>query len=64
MDVDKFIEYLVVTGQVDENFGLKEKCPICNTPMDNTDDKAFPFYCPKCDKFISKDKTTEKSNYK
>lgn len=64
MDVDKFIEYLVVTGQVDDNFSLKEKCPICNNPMDNVDDSAFPYYCSNCDMFINKDKTEGKSNEK
>ncbi len=64
MDLDKFIEYLVVTGQVDDNFGLKETCPICGNLMDNVDDDAFPYYCPVCNKFISKDKSTEKTNEK
>ena len=64
MDIDKFIEYLVVTGQVDENFGLKEECPICGNLMDNVSDDAFPYYCPNCCMFISKDKTIRKEKEK
>ena len=64
MDIDKFIEYLVVTNQVDENFSLKEKCPICSSTMDEVDDEAFPYYCPVCCKFISEDKTSTKNNIK
>jgi len=57
MDLDKFIEYLVVTDQVDETFALKEKCPECNTTLEKTDDNAYPFYCPNCKMFINKNKT-------
>ena len=64
MDVDKLIEYLVVTGQVDDNFELKEVCPVCGSPMDKIDDDAFPYYCPKCDMFINKDKTQGKEREK
>ena len=64
MDIDKFIEYLVVTNQVDNHFGLKETCPICENLMENIDDNAFPYYCPVCNMFISKDKSEKKSNEK
>ena len=57
MDLDKFIEYLVVTDQVDSNFQLKEKCPKCNNNLETTNDNAFPFYCPNCDMFINRKKT-------
>ena len=57
MDLDKFIEYLYVTNQVDGNFKLKEKCPECGTPLEEVNDNAFPYYCPKCNMFINKDKT-------
>ena len=57
MDLDKFIEYLYVTNQVDGNFKLKEKCPQCGEPMDYTNDNAYPFYCPNCRIFVNKDKT-------
>ena len=57
MDLDKLIEYLYTTDQINDQFGLKEKCPSCNTPLEETDDNAFPYYCPKCKMFINKDKT-------
>ena len=57
MDINELMEMLIVTGQVDENLGLKEKCPQCGEPMDNTDDDAFPYYCPNCRIIVNKDKT-------
>ena len=56
MDKDLF-EYLFVTGQVDKNLKLKEKCPQCYTPLEETNDNAYPYYCPKCKILISKEKT-------
>ncbi len=57
MDLNDFIEYLVVTDQVDSNFALKEKCPKCDGDLDKTNDNAYPFYCPNCDMFINRKKT-------
>ncbi len=57
MDIDKLMEYLIVTGQVDDNLKLKEECPQCGTPLDETLDNAYPFYCPKCHMFINKAKS-------
>lgn len=56
MDKELF-EYLYVTGQVDKNLKLKEKCPKCNTPLEETNDNAYPYYCPKCKLLINKEKT-------
>lgn len=38
-DLDKFIEYMVVTDQVDDTFGLKEKTDT----DDKEDTKEEPF---------------------
>ena len=57
MDLDKMMEYLIVTGQVDDTFKLKEKCPQCGETMDNTNDNAYPYYCPNCRIFVNKDKS-------
>ena len=48
--LDDLIEYLVVTNQVDENFGLKPICPLCHEPLEKQDDIEYPFYCPSCKK--------------
>lgn len=57
IDLDKFIEYLYVTNQINDQFELKEKCPNCFTPLEEVDDNAYPYYCPKCNIFINKEKT-------
>ena len=57
MDFKDFIECLYVNNQLDSNFGLKELCPQCNTPLQEVDDNAYPYYCPKCELFINKSKT-------
>ena len=54
MDLDKFMEYMVVTGQVDDTFGLIETCPKCGKPLEKCNDSAFPYYCPNCELFINK----------
>ncbi len=60
MDLDKFIEYMMVTDQLDDTFGLKEKCPSCGKELQKSNDRAFPYYCPNCELLISKDKTEGK----
>ena len=57
LDLDKLIECLYVNNELDSNFGLKEKCPDCFTPLEETNDNAYPYYCPKCKMFINKEKT-------
>lgn len=65
MELDKLIEYLVVTNQVDENFGLKPTCPFCYEPLDKNDDPEYPLYCPKCNKEFTENLTEYKeSGYK
>ena len=57
MDLDKYIEYLFVTDQLDNNFNIKEKCPKCKNDLMKVDDNAYPFFCPKCNIFFNKKKT-------
>ena len=47
-DLDKLIEYLVVTDSVDECLGLKPTCKECNTSLEKKNDPEYPYYCPKC----------------
>ena len=37
-NLDDLMEYLIVTNQVDETFGLKPTCPSCGEPLENNDD--------------------------
>lgn len=57
MDFNDLIEYLYVTDQLDNTFGLKEKCPECHSYLEETNDNAYPYYCPNCDMFLNIDKT-------
>ena len=60
MDLDKFIEYMYVTDQLDDTFGLKEKCPVCGKELEKSGDSSFPYYCPNCEMLINKNKTEGK----
>ena len=49
MRADDLFEYLFVTDQLDEHFGIKEimKCPKCNSELYIYEDNVL--YCPLCD---------------
>lgn len=50
--IDKFMEYMVVTGQVDQFFNLKNivKCPNCKEELYIY--KKNLLYCKKCKEII------------
>ncbi|MBQ6538794.1 MAG: hypothetical protein IJL76_00760 [Bacilli bacterium] len=60
MDIDKLIEYMYATDQLDDNFGLKEKCPVCGKELEKSNDRDYPYYCPNCDMVVNKNKTEGK----
>lgn len=60
MDVDDLIECMYATNKLDNNFGLKEECPVCGKELEKTNDSAFPYYCPNCEIEINKNKTEGK----
>ena len=64
MDLDDLIECMYATNQLDDTFGLKEDCPVCGEKLESTGDSAFPYYCPDCELFISKDKKEAKNKTK
>jgi predicted amidophosphoribosyltransferase len=49
-NLDDLMEYLIVTNQVDETFGLKPTCPSCGEPLEKSGDIEYPYYCPNCGK--------------
>ena len=49
-NLDDLMEYLIVTNQVDETFGLKPTCPSCGEPLEKSGDLEYPYYCPSCGK--------------
>ena len=60
MDLEELMGFMYVSDYVDENLSLKEECPMCKERMNNTYDNAFPYYCPRCEIFVNKDKSTIK----
>ena len=53
MKNNNFIEYLYVTGQLDDTFDFKNilKCPVCNSELFIYEDNLL--YCKKCDQFCT-----------
>ena len=60
MDLEELMGFMYVSDYVDENLSLKEECPMCKERMNNTYDSAFPYYCPRCETFVNKDKKSVK----
>ena len=61
--LDDFMEYLYVTGQVDENFGLKPTCPSCGQPLEKTNNPEYPYYCPSCGKKFDENLNEKEQGY-